>query len=77
MPATRGLRVSGRGIRLVAAVPGAATINTGAGYGLLFDGCDGCSLEGVVVTGGERDEDGRATDAAIVVRESTVVIRGS
>jgi hypothetical protein len=47
---------------------------TGAGYGLLFEDCDGCVLSGVTITGGTRDADGRATSAAIVVRRSNVII---
>lgn len=72
--ATVGLRVSGRGIELAGASPGDVVIHTNAGYGILFDGCRGCSLRGVTVTGGVRDPDGNATDAGVVVKESHVEV---
>jgi len=74
--ATRGLFVSGSEIRIRARKPGTSTIHTRAGYGILFEGCQDCSIEGVNVTGGARDEDGKATDAAIVARNSVVRIAG-
>jgi hypothetical protein len=81
IPATLGARVSGEGVVLRG--PGAAgadssrgeaRIVTHAGYGLLFEDCRDCRIEGVTVTGGVRDTCGRATDAAIVVRRSTLTI---
>lgn len=73
--ATVGLHVSGTAIHLVGASRDEVVVHTNAGYGILFDGCDGCSLREVTVTGGVRDPDGNATDAGIVVRESTVDLR--
>jgi len=85
VPATLGARVSGEGV--VIRGPGAAgatgapdssrgeaRIVTHAGYGLLFEDCRDCRIEGVTVTGSVRDTCGRATDAAIVVRRSTLAI---
>ncbi|MBI4409872.1 MAG: right-handed parallel beta-helix repeat-containing protein, partial [Gemmatimonadetes bacterium] len=74
IPATVGLRVSGRGIEIAGVHADSVVIHTNAGYGILFDRCDGCALRAVTVTGGRRDADGRATDGAVVVRESTVVL---
>ncbi len=74
VPATAGLLVAGRGIHLVGSAPDSVIVHTNAGYGIVFDGCIGCSLRGVTVTGGVRDADGRATDGAIVVRRSSVTI---
>ncbi|HSJ08311.1 MAG TPA: right-handed parallel beta-helix repeat-containing protein, partial [Longimicrobiales bacterium] len=74
VPATLGLRISGTGIRIEGVHRDSVIIHTRAGYGLLFEDCDDCALSGVSVTGGIRDADGRATDAAIVVRRSTVAI---
>jgi hypothetical protein len=74
--ATLGLRVSGRELRLVGAGAGETVIHTRSGYGILFEDCEGCALEGVTVTDGARDPDGRATDAAVVVRRSRVLVRG-
>jgi hypothetical protein len=74
VPATLGVRVSGSGIELRGVHRDSVTIITRAGYGLLFEDCDACVLSGVTVTGGERDDDGRATSAAIVVRRSSLTI---
>ncbi len=73
--ATVGLIVSGRGIRIIGAGADSTRIHTHAGYGILFDGCRDCALEGVTITDGARDRDGHATDAAIVVKGSRVSIR--
>lgn len=75
--ATLGLRVSGRGIEIVGPAQGKATIVTNAGYGILIESCDSCVVDGLAITGGRRDADGNASDAAIVVRNSTVTIRNS
>jgi hypothetical protein len=74
--ATVGLRVSGVGIVIEGSPedPGAVVLSTGAGYGILFDNCVDCVLRGVTITGGVRDEDQRATDAGIVVRNGSVRI---
>jgi hypothetical protein len=73
-PATLGLRIAGG--RLTLRGPGAdqVRIHTHAGYGLLFEDCRDCRLEGVTVTGGERDTAGLATDAAVVVRRSRLIL---
>lgn len=52
--------------------PSTVTLDTRASYGVLFDGCRGCTLRGVTVTGATRDPDGRATSAGVVVREGSV-----
>lgn len=75
VPATYGLRISGVNVRLIGDHPDSVTIITNAGYGVLFEDCHQCELRGVTITGGARDPDGRATDAAVVVRNSDVVIR--
>jgi hypothetical protein len=74
VPATVGVRISGRNLRIAGTDREQVVIETGAGYGLLFEDCENCVLSGVTVTGGTRDEDGRATSAGIVVRRSTLVI---
>lgn len=75
VPATYGLRISGRRVRLIGDHADSVVIETNAGYGILFEDCEGCELIGVTITGGARDADGRATDAAVVVRNSDVVLR--
>jgi len=73
VPGTLGVLVAGRGIHLVGgAPPDSVVIRTGAGYGLFFEGCHDCSLEGITVAGGVRDPDGRATNGAIVARDATL-----
>jgi hypothetical protein len=74
IPATLGLRVCGQAITLRGASADQVRIVTRAGYGLLFEDCEDCRLEGVTVTGGVRDTCGLATDAAVVVRRSKLTI---
>ncbi|MFH1143352.1 MAG: right-handed parallel beta-helix repeat-containing protein [Candidatus Eisenbacteria bacterium] len=74
IPATLGLRISGDALLLRGAGMDSVTIVTHAGYGLLFEDCRDCRMEGVTVTGGERDTSGRATDAAVVVRRSALAL---
>jgi parallel beta-helix repeat protein len=71
---TLGLRISGSGIVLRGSHRDSVIIHTRAGYGLLFEDCDGCALSGVTVTGGTRDPDGRATNAGVVVRRSRLTV---
>ncbi len=74
VPITVGLRVSGRRIRISGAPDHASVIRTNAGYGIFFEECRQCGLEGVTITGGARDTSGMATDAGVVVRRSSVEI---
>lgn len=74
VPASYGVRVSGRGIRILGAPAHGSTIRTKAGYGIFFEDCEECSIDGVIVTGGVRDTSGLATDAAIVARRASVRI---
>lgn len=75
VPVTVGLRVSGRSVWIEGPVAGEAVIYTHAGYGVLFEDCEGCKIVGVTVTGGERDESPDATDAAVVVRRGKVYVQ--
>jgi hypothetical protein len=75
--ATVGLVVSGRNKRIVGVSPNASVIHTRAGYGVLFDHCTRCVIESLSVTDGARDADGNATDAAIVVKQSSVMVFGN
>jgi len=74
VPFTLGLRITGNRLRIEGAGGGPSVIHTRAGYGLLFQDCRDCALRGVVVTGGARDTSGLATDAAVVVQRSSVLI---
>jgi hypothetical protein len=77
VPYTRGVRISGRGVRLTGPADRSAEIVTHAGYGLLVEDCVDCAIENLTITGGERDSSVAATDAAIVVRRSSVAIVGN
>jgi len=72
--ATVGLLVKGNGIRILGPETGEAVIQTGAGYGILFEDCQDCELNGVTVTGGQRDTSQAATDGAVVVKRSKVLL---
>lgn len=72
--ATAGLHLRGASIRLVGPADGSAILFTHAGYGLFFDGCADGHVENLTITGGERDTNGNATDAALVAKNSRVTI---
>ena len=74
--ATRGFLVEGKGLHIVGSGPAATTLVTNAGYGLLFERSSGSYVSGLTITGGRRDLDGMATDAGVVVRRSSVTLRG-
>lgn len=74
VPATRGLRLAGSGLSLEGSGADSVVVETRAGYGVYFDGCDGCVLRGMTITGGERDPDGRATDGGVVIRNGRVTL---
>ena len=73
---TVGLRLSGSGIVLEGTSADSVVLHTRAGYGIWFDRCDECRIANLTVTDGVRDPDGRATDAAVVVRYSSVRVEG-
>lgn len=75
--ATVGLRIRGRYVRIIGPEDQSAIIHTNAGYGLFFDRCENGLIENVTITGSARDTNGNATDAAIVVKNSTVTIRNN
>jgi hypothetical protein len=73
--ATAGLQIAGDYVRLCGPQDRSAVIHTNAGYGIFFNRCKRGIIENLSVTGGVRDADGKATDAAIVVKNSAVTIR--
>jgi len=77
VPATAGLEISGSYVRITGPEDRSAVIHTNAGYGIYFNHCKRGIIENLSVTGGIRDPDGNATDAAIVVKNSTVTIRNN
>jgi hypothetical protein len=72
--ATVGLTVTGNAKRLVGLSPEKSFIHTNSGYGILFEGCQGCAVESLTITDGVRDPDANATDAAVVIKGSTVLV---
>lgn len=74
VPMTYGLWIRGERVSIVGPKDRSAIIFTNAGYGLYFNGCADCAIEKLSVTGGSRDVDGRATDAAIVVKAGALRI---
>ena len=77
VPATAGLEISGSYVRITGPEDRSAVIHTNAGYGIYFNHCKRGIIENLSVTGGIRDPDGNATDAAIVVKNSAVTIRNN
>jgi hypothetical protein len=75
--ATVGLHIRGKYVRITGPEDRSAIIHTHAGYGLFFEGCADGLVENVTITNGQRDTNGNATDAAIVVKNSTVTIRNN
>lgn len=73
--ATAGLIVSGDGIEIRGVSADSVVIRTNAGYGILFEDCRECALSEITVTGGTRDEDGRATSAAVVARSASLLLQ--
>jgi hypothetical protein len=73
--ATRGFVIDAKSLALRGRKAENTVLVTNAGYGLLILNSHRTVVENLVITGGKRDPDGRATDAAIVVKGSSVVIR--
>lgn len=75
VPATAGLQITGNYLRIFGPQDRSAVIHTNAGYGIFFNRCKTGVVENLSITGGRRDMDGNATDAAIVAKNSAVIIR--
>jgi hypothetical protein len=73
--ATRGFLIKGKAIHLTGSGPEETILITNAGYGILFEKSKGSSMSGVKITGGKRDPDGNATDAAVVAKFSQVTVK--
>lgn len=68
--ASVGFVIRGKSLTIIGAAGDSTLLVTGAGYGLYLEDCPNISVRNLAVTGGRRDKDGNATDAAIVVRRS-------
>ncbi|MBI5060651.1 right-handed parallel beta-helix repeat-containing protein [candidate division KSB1 bacterium] len=72
--ATVGFRIADKPLRVQGAPDGSTVLVANAGYGLFLLNARGIVIENLTVTGGARDRDGSATDAAIVIKHSTAKI---
>jgi len=72
--ATVGFKVDGRPLTILGEDQDSTVLITNAGYGILFDYASGSTIANVTITGGRRDPDANATDAAIVVKNGRVRI---
>ena len=72
--ATTGFVIRNKRLIIIGADRAGTRLITNAGYGVYFENADGSMLANLTVTGGVRDGDGNATDAAVVVRNSRVTI---
>jgi hypothetical protein len=72
--ATAGFRVHGKPLVIIGEDAESTVLKTNAGYGVFFDGSFGSKITNVTVTGGVRDVDGNATDAAIVAKNGRVTV---
>lgn len=73
--ASRGFIIEGKSLTITGVDPDSVLLVTGAGYGVLFLNSWGSTIEGCQITGGVRDKDGNATDAAVVAKFSRVTVR--
>lgn len=72
--ATVGFVVDGKPLTILGEHQDSTVLITNSGYGILFDHASGSAVANVTITGGRRDPDANATDAAIVVKNSRVTI---
>ncbi len=71
-----GFIIKGKSLHLIGENRTRSVLHTNAGYGVFFVNSPNSSLQNLTVTGGIRDVDGNATDAAVVARNSRVHIHG-
>jgi hypothetical protein len=72
---TYGWKISGKSLTLRGVDPEKTILKTNAGYGIFIENAPTVEIANLTITGGKRDPDGSATDAAVVVRNSRVLIR--
>ena len=73
--ASIGFSVRGKSLTIIGSDRKATRLITGAGYGLYLEDAPQVLLMNLTITGGVRDLDGNATDAAVVVRRSRVTLQ--
>jgi hypothetical protein len=67
-----GFIIKNKSLHLIGVDRSKSILKTNAGYGVFFLNSPNSSIQNLAITGGKRDLDGNATDAAIVVRNSRV-----
>ncbi|UCD62913.1 MAG: right-handed parallel beta-helix repeat-containing protein [Candidatus Zixiibacteriota bacterium] len=72
--ATRGFVIEDKALVIAGKDRRQSRLVTNAGYGVYFENSYGSQLRNLTITGGKRDADGNATDAAVVVRNSRVTV---
>jgi hypothetical protein len=72
--ASRGFYIKDKSLMIVGSGTDETILVTNAGYGVFIEGCPDVKLYNLAITGGERDQDGAATCAAVVVRNSSVEV---
>lgn len=72
--ATAGFHIRDKALTIRGANRDSCILMTNAGYGLLFEQSYGSKITNVTITGGIRDGDGNATDAAVVAKYSRVTV---
>ena len=75
--ATKGMTISGKNVSIIGPSDRSAVIHTHAGYGIFIKDLQNGVLENLTITGTIRDTAQMATDAAIVVSNSDIVIRNN
>jgi hypothetical protein len=73
--ASRGFLIKEKGLTIVGAGVDSTILVTSAGYGVLFLQSYDSEICDLQITGGVRDPDGAATDAAVVVKWGRVTVR--
>ncbi len=73
--ASRGFMIQNKGLTIIGSGIDSTVLVTNAGYGVMFLNSRESRIMNLKITGGMRDLDGAATDAAIVVKWSRVTIQ--
>jgi len=72
--ASYGFIIQGKSLHIIGTDKEHSILRTNAGYGLFFINSNNSTVSNLTITGGQRDPDGNATDAAVVARESKIHI---
>ncbi len=72
--ASYGFLIKDKSLTLVGHDRAQTQLVTNSGYGVFFVNSPNSTIKNLTVTGGKRDFDGNATDAAIVVRNSHLIV---